>query len=131
MSEKVREKSLTPRQLVALAALTAGNGSVATAAAAAAVAPKTVYQWLKQPLFAGELRRIQAEAIRHTARRLVVLGDLAAEALERGLAAGQPMAQQLRAAEIVLDRGPGLLELGDLVERMGEIERRLHEQEHV
>lgn len=129
MATNDTEKSLTARQVAALVALTAGTGSVAEAARAAGVIPGTVYRWLREPAFIAELRRIQADALRHTARRLNALGDSATSAVERGLSADVPISQQLRAAEIVFDRGPAMLELADLIGRITDIERRLNDAE--
>lgn len=127
MGEKGREnKELTPRQVRALAELASG-ASVPATAEAVGVAAKTVRAWLKLDHFAAELRRLQDEQLRGMARQLTALGDMAAEAVKRGLDPGQPMGQQLRAAALVYDRGPALLELADLAERMTALERRLDE----
>jgi len=118
---------LTPRQLAAMAQLAMG-ASIAATARSCGAAPKTIRAWLRIPLFAAELRRLQAETLRSMAAQLVALGDLAAEAVKRGLDPGQPIGQQLRAAGIVYDKAPGLLDFADLAERMAALERRLDEQ---
>jgi hypothetical protein len=128
MGDNVTEKSLTSRQIRAITALTLGSGSIAEAARAAHVARKTVHAWLREPVFSAELRRLHAEALQDTARRLAALGEKASEALERGLDPEQPISVQLRAAQLVLDNAQPWLEQTEVIARLEELERERNEQ---
>ena len=121
MTEKVTDNPLQPRQTAAIAALLR-TGKVADAAKAGSVTPKTVYAWLRQPAFAAALRAAESDALRGLARRLVGLGDAAADVLRDALADDQPMPTRLRAAALVLERGPVLFELTNLLERIEALE---------
>lgn len=123
MGENVMENSLRPRQTAAIAALLA-SGKVTDAAAAGGVTTKTVYAWLKQPDFSAALRTAESEALRGLSRRLAGLGDAAADALRDALDEGQPIGARLRAADLVTQRGPALLELTDLIERIAALENK-------
>lgn len=123
MGENVIENSLRPRQTAAIAALLA-SGKVTDAAAAGGVTTKTVYAWLKQPDFSAALRTAESEALRGLSRRLAGLGDAAADALRDALDEGQPIGARLRAADLVTQRGPALLELTDLIERIAALENK-------
>ncbi len=120
MGEKVTD-TLQPRQTAAIAALLR-TGKAADAAKAGSVTPKTVYAWMRQPAFAAALRAAESEALRGLARRLAGLGDDAADTLRAALADDQPMATRLRAAALVLERGPVLFELVNLLERVEALE---------
>lgn len=123
MGENVTENSLRPRQTAAIAALLA-SGKVTDAAAAGGVTTKTVYAWLRQPDFSAALRTAESEALRGLSRRLAGLGDAAADALRDALDEGQPIGARLRAADLVTQRGPALLELTDLIERIAALENK-------
>lgn len=123
MGENVTENSLRPRQTAAIAALLA-SGKVTDAATAGGVTTKTVYAWLRQPDFSAALRTAESEALRGLSRRLAGLGDAAADALRDALDEGQPIGARLRAADLVTQRGPALLELTDLIERIAALENK-------
>lgn len=124
MSEKV---TLTPRQTLAIASLLA-SGKVSDAAAAADVAPKTVYTWLKQPEFQAALSAATADTLRRLAARLAGLGDAAADALGDALDSEQPVAIRLRAADLVTQRTPALVQLVDLADRIARLEALLSDE---
>ncbi|MFZ2358200.1 MAG: hypothetical protein WA040_02535 [Anaerolineae bacterium] len=124
MGEKV---TITPRQTLAIASLLA-SGKVADAAKAADVAPKTVYAWLNQPAFQAALSDAAAHALRALARRLAGLGDAAADALKDALQDGQPIAVRLRAAALVTERTPALVQLVDLADRIERLEALLADE---
>jgi len=98
------------------------TGQVSDAAKAGNVTAKTIYAWLRQPAFVAALRAAEAEALRGLARRLAGLGDAAADVLRDALADDQPMPTRLRAAALVLERGPVLFELTNLLERIEALE---------
>lgn len=123
MVSNVTEKRLAPRQLKALESL-AADGSVANAAVIAGVTQKTVYQWLRVPLFAAELRRLEGELLQAIGRRLLALGERAHAAVFEALDPQQPMAVRLRAATLVFEHGVRVAELSSIVARLEEIERR-------
>ena len=124
MGEKVTENDLKPRQVAAIAALLA-TGKIPDASTAAGVSTKTVYAWLKQDAFKAELRQAESDALRGLARRLAGLGESAADALKDALDSEQNIGVRLRAADLVLSRGPALFELVNLVERLERLEARL------
>lgn len=123
MDEKVTENSLRPRQTAAIAALLA-SGKVTDAATAGGVTTKTVYAWLRQPDFSAALRAAESDALRSLSRRLAGLGGAAADALSDALDDRQPIGVRLRAADLVTQRGPALLELTGLLERVAQLEAR-------
>ena len=124
MGEKVTENDLKPRQVAAIAALLA-TGKIPDASTAAGVSTKTVYAWLRQDAFKAELRQAESDALRGLARRLAGLGESAADALKDALDSEQNIGVRLRAADLVLSRGPALFELVNLVERLERLEARL------
>lgn len=124
MSKIAPEKTVTPRQRLAIEALALGQ-DVMDAAQAAGVNRSTLYRWRRDPVFAAELRRIDAEALEQLGRGLMALSAPALEALKRALAEGQPMAIRLRAAQLICERGPALAEMTTVVSRLEEIERAL------
>ena len=124
MGEKVTEIDLKPRQVAAIAALLA-TGKIPDASTAAGVSTKTVYAWLRQDAFKAELRQAESDALRGLARRLAGLGESAADALKDALDSEQNIGVRLRAADLVLSRGPALFELVNMVERLERLEARL------
>ena len=124
MGEKVTENDLKPRQVAAIAALLA-TGKIPDASTAAGVSTKTVYAWLRQDAFKAELRQAESDALRGLARRLAGLGESAADALKDALDSEQNIGVRLRAADLVLSRGPALFELVNLVDRLERLEARL------
>ena len=122
MGEKVTENDLKPRQVAAIAALLA-TGKIPDASTAAGVSTKTVYAWLRQDAFKAELRQAESDALRGLARRLAGLGESAADALKDALDSEQNIGVRLRAADLVLSRGPALLELVNVLERLEVLER--------
>ena len=122
MGEKVTEIDLKPRQVAAIAALLA-TGKIPDASTAAGVSTKTIYQWLRQDAFKAELRQAESDALRGLARRLAGLGESAADALKDALDSEQNIGVRLRAADLVLSRGPALLELVNVLERLEVLER--------
>ena len=118
MTEKAKEKKLTPAQLKGIEALLT-TGKVTEAARAAGVAPQTFYRWRKQPHFRKALQEAEAQAVASLSAALAALGSKAASALSDALDA-KDLRLRVRAADIVLGR---LLQLRELVELEERIER--------
>ena len=116
--------TLNAKQRAAIVALLT-TGDVTKAATAAGVSRESLYRWLRDPRFKAELRQAEGDAMRGLARRLAGLGDLAADSLSDALDPGQPIGIRLRAADLVLTRGPALFELVNLVDRLERLEARL------
>ena len=115
---------INAKQRAAIVALLT-TGDVSKAAQAAGVSRESLYRWLRDPRFKAELRQAEGDAMRGLARRLAGLGDLAADAMKDALDPGQPIGIRLRAADLVLTRGPALFELVNLVDRLERLEARL------
>lgn len=124
MSENVTQKPLTTKQMAAVTALLT-KGDAAKAAAAAGVSRQTLYRWMRDPAFAEALRAAERDALRGLSKRLAGLGDLAADALRDALAPDQPPAIRLRAADLVIQRAPALVEAVDVYERLAALEEKL------
>lgn len=125
MSDDVTAE-LTTKQRAAIVALLV-EGDASKAAAAAGVSRQSLYRWMKQPVFAAELRAAEGEALRSLARQLAGLGDAAAAAVRDGLKEEQAIAVRLRAAALHLEKLGPVMDLADLVERVTQLEDRLNE----
>jgi hypothetical protein len=113
---------VTPRQNKAIEALTQ-TGQVTQAAAAAGVARKTVYQWLRQDVFIQALDLATSEALAELSRQLVALGSLAADTLRGAMEDTEATpAARVRAADITINRLLQLRQLVDLEERVSRLE---------
>lgn len=115
---------LTPKKYRAIESLLI-DGSVTNAAKTANVSRQTVYDWLRDPTFAAELRRSEGLALQGLGRRLLALGELAGDALKDALQPSQPINTRVRAAQIVAERGPALAELSAVVARLEAMETRM------
>lgn len=124
MSETETETNLTPKQRLALASLAVGS-SPAEAARAAGVGRSTVYRWLADPAFTTELRKADGDTLRRLGRLVMALSEKAAKALEAALDPTERMTTRLRAAAVILERGPALAELTSILERLDELEVKL------
>lgn len=113
---------LTARQRKALTALLAG-ATVAGAAEAAGVDPRTVTRWRESEAFRAALADGQAEMLASTVRALATVARAAVGVLGRTLLdeSARP-ADKLRAAAIVLERVLPLAELVDLAARVAALE---------
>jgi transposase len=115
-------EELTPKQTAVMVQLLAGAGAE-QAAKTVGVGERTVWTWLSTPLFKNELRSRQRQALEGVTRKLQASSSKAVEALERVL--GDPMAPHaavVSAAKAVLDMAYRGVELGDLAERLEELE---------
>jgi hypothetical protein len=116
------DNPLTQRQHAAIAALLTER-TLAQAAKKARVAETTLRRWLGSD--EGFLRAYRAarRALMDTViGRLQQTAAVATDALKRNLTCGRP-GDEIRAAVAVLDHATRGLELGDLIERVEELER--------
>jgi len=121
--------SLTPRQHAAIAALLSER-THALAAEKAEVAEQTLRRWLADdPAFLAAYRSARRTIMDAVVGRLQQVAAAAVDALERNLTSGKS-ADQIRAAVAVLDHAARGLELGDLMERVEELEQLLHKGEN-
>jgi hypothetical protein len=119
--------ALSSKQKVAIAQL-ADGASVQSAADTAGVHRRTVTGWKVQPAFAAELRQVQFSALEQLSARLLRQADQVAVAVGDGLV-DPDIGIKLRAAQLWLDRVPGLLQLVDFEARLAALEMRINESE--
>lgn len=120
-------EKLTRNQEAAIAALL-DQPTQEAAAGAVGVTPKTLREWLKQPAFQRAYREARREIVEGAVVRLQQLCLSAVLALHRNLTCGNA-AVETRAADIVLGRALEAVELGDLAQRLDDLERRLQEHQ--
>lgn len=117
-------RTLTPRQLAAVAALVS-TPTAEGAALAAGVARSTLYSWLEQPEFVAAVDAAHAGVLEVAQRRLSAALKLATDAIMRILEdETQPAHVQLRAAELVIDSILKLRQANDFERRLSELESR-------
>lgn len=121
---------LTPAQRRAIAALLTER-DIRAAATEARVGERSLHRWLKLPAFCAALRGEQAAQLEQITRRLSHAAGAALDALERGLQAEEPMALQLRAADIVIGRMLKARELLELELRLTALEQQTIQIEYV
>jgi len=122
MSENVANKTLSPAQRRALAALASGKGKSA-AAVAAGVSERTLDRYFQDPAFCVALDGATSEAIRDAARGLLASLDTAVSTLKtiaenKNEAAGT----RVRAAEKIISLGLELWTAHNLAERVKRLE---------
>lgn len=120
MSANDTPAELSPAQRRAIAELLE-SGNVSKAADVAGVSRVTVHRWMKQPAFRDALRAAEQDALDALQRRMLKLGDGAADALQDGLDASD-LRIRLRAADTVLDRLLALRTLVDFDARLTALE---------
>lgn len=111
---------LTPGQKRAIAELLT-SGNVSKAADVAGVSRYTLHRWMKQPAFRDALRQAEQDALDALQRRLVTLGEGAADALQDGLGA-HDLRIRLRAADTILERLLALRTMIDFDARLTALE---------
>ena len=130
---------LTPAQRRAIAALLTER-DIRAAATEARVGERSLHRWLKLPAFCAaaapckahtRARGEQAAQLEQITRRLSHAAGAALDALERGLQAEEPMALQLRAADIVIGRMLKARELLELELRLTALEQQTIQIEYV
>ena len=114
---------LTGKQLIAIERLLAGD-SIADVAEAARVNRRTLSRWLLDDEFRTALQAAQGEAVAQASRRLAGALDRSAEIVidiaERG-----NTSTRLRAALAIPGMYAQLREVGDVNDRLAEIEARI------
>ncbi len=113
---------LTAKQARTIAALLA-QPNFEQAAAAAGVAPRTIYTWLELPVFRAELRLAQAGVIEQAQRRLLAGQQKALDALEYLMADAESENVRRQAANDWLAMLFRYREAGDIEERISELEQ--------
>jgi hypothetical protein len=114
---------LSRKQEVAIVALLEQD-TVEKAAQAVGVNEKTLRNWQKRPDFVAAFRAARRNIVEGAITRLQQLATGAILALNRNLTCRIP-AVEVRTAQIVLEQSLRALELGDVLERVEELERRI------
>jgi hypothetical protein len=116
-------EQLSRKQEQAIAALL-GQPAVEQAAAAISVNEKTLRNWMKLPTFQAAYRDARRQIVEGAVTRLQQLTTGAVLTLNRNLSCGNP-AVEVRASQIILDQALRGVELGEVLQRLGELERQL------
>lgn len=108
------------------AAILGSGGTVAEAAAAANVTPRTITRWRGDPAFAAEVRQLTATGL-DTATRVLAAGAAAAARYLCEVAEGKSRADpnRVNAARLVLTIGPELAASTDREARLAALEQAL------
>ncbi len=127
-TERLRESAtLTRRQRAVLPHLLS-TPSLEEGCRKARVSRTTVYEWLKEPGFQAELKRLRKVLLDETLERLrLALTEAVNKLLELLRTERQP-GIQLRAALGLLDHGLKAVELQDLESRLEAVEQHVQEQ---
>jgi hypothetical protein len=123
MAENTTDNILSAKQYNAIAALLS-EASVRQAAAVAKVPERTLYRWLKAPLFQAEYRTARRDAVgqaiartqQYSSAMVGVLLSIAADAKK-------PAPARIAAAAKVIDVAIKSVELEDLAARLDALER--------
>jgi hypothetical protein len=114
---------LTPRQERVLRGLLS-EPSVDAAARAACVPTRTVYRWLRQPLFQGAYQVARRDALRLATGRLqTATGDAVTTLMIVMRDSAAPHAARVNAARVVLDVALKATELEDIERRLADLEQ--------
>jgi hypothetical protein len=95
--------------------------TMAAAAEAVGVNPRTLNQWLRDPDFDAAFREARRRAVDHAVSRLQRLCDRAVRTLARAMR-GEDMNVAARAAKIVLDTALRGVQVDDLARRVEELD---------
>lgn len=102
--------------------------TIADAAKASGVAPRTAFRWLQEPAFQTAYRAARRQIVEHSLSVLQRATSEAVETLRRNLHGVQP-AVQVSAARSILEFGIRAVEVDDLSERVEQIESALESQQ--
>lgn len=123
MADDLTDNGLTPRQHKALAALLEAP-SIRQAAQASGIPEKTLYNWLKTPVFDSVYREMRRDAV----QQAVAVGQQAGAAMMRHLVklatTAKSEAVQHSAAKTVLEFSIRAVEIDDIVSRLDALEQR-------
>jgi phage terminase small subunit len=118
-------RELTPKQRRAVQALMTAP-TIAEAAKTAGCGERSLFRWLKDPVFLAELQAATRAAIDVTVRRMATLSVAATGTLAKTMTdADTPAAVKVRAADVILSRLPDWRELTQLEERLAALEAAL------
>jgi hypothetical protein len=124
MADETTTDNLTPAQYRAVSSLLT-EGSIRKAAEAAGVKERTLYHWLKQPMFADEYRDARREAVKQATARLQQASSAAVTVLCQLMVRDTVNpAVRRAAARDILDLAFRAIELEDLEARLIALEER-------
>jgi hypothetical protein len=113
---------LTARQEKALLALLT-ESSIREAATASQVGERTLYAWLKEPVFAEAYRQARKEAVSRALGRLQQVAAAAVDTLHAVTTDTEaPAPARVNAAKIILELAVKAVELEDLEQRLSAVE---------
>jgi hypothetical protein len=127
MADKTTITALTVKQHNAIAALMV-QPTVRKAAEVAEVPERTLYKWLKSPLFVEEYRAARREATSQAIARLQQVSGAAVSELLRLATQARSEAVRLGAVCKILDLAIKSVELDDLAARLTALEERYAEK---
>lgn len=114
-------ETLSARQVAAIARLMAGDNVTATAAAVG-INRRTVARWMGDPRFIAALRSARGDAIGQAARRTAGALDRMAQIVIDLAERSEDDAVRLRAALAVLAMHADLMDLGEMDDRLRQLE---------
>lgn len=113
--------SLTGKRLAFVQAL--ATVTTEQAAKAAGISERTAYRWIKDPQIITALNEAAAQTMQALSRRLIALGEKAAQVIDETLDnADASEGVRLRAAALALDKILQIRELVDLEQRLTALE---------
>jgi hypothetical protein len=127
MSDSTTTVTLTVKQYNAIGELMV-KGNVRQAAEAAGVNERTLWRWLKEPLFIDEYRAARREATQQAIARLQQVSGAAVSELLRLAIKARSEAVRLGACSKILDLSIKAIELEDLAARLEALEARYAEK---
>jgi DNA-binding MurR/RpiR family transcriptional regulator len=116
----MKEKGTNKRTRALLGLLT--HGSVRETARATGISEATLYRYLKEPGFSGELRDGRRDSMEAVLARLQQAQGEAVETLVRNLSCESP-AVEVRTAQIILEQTSKAYESTELLRRLEELEK--------
>jgi hypothetical protein len=115
--------NLTLKRRRGIAALLTSK-DITEAAKIANVSRDTIYHWLRDPVFNTALNEATKSSLENLSRRMLVLGDKAADTLEDALTYDiKAPAARVQAARAIVSAIPQLRELANLEDRITELEK--------
>jgi hypothetical protein len=131
MADISTAEELTARQYKALAALVS-EPNIRRAAEASGVPERTLYTWLKDPLFDAEYRVMRRDGVRQATARLQHASAAAVSVLCQLMAKDTTHPSiRLAAASKILDLAIRAVELEDFADRLAAMERAIGNRKDV
>jgi hypothetical protein len=119
---------LNHRQEQAIAYLLSER-TIEAAAEKVGISERTLYAWLREPVFQTEYRAARQTVLERTVARLLALSGKATDVLERNLDCGKPTAE-IRAAMAILRNAVDGVEQLDLVTELANLKAAIEEAKH-